>query len=149
MPAAFELFLPCRQDVVSLQTHGRSLFLKAPTRHPVCSAKKRRESNIETIKIVFKYFHSNCSNCFSTGMRCLSRAQFHAALYLNDQRHPVPAAVSQRQTKMVSVYHELIPHSFKTANTLRIRQNMQLFLFTKSADGAVLWRSIQQESAFY
>lgn len=79
----------------------------------------------------------------------LSKAQFHAALYLNDQCHPVPAAVSQRQTKMVSVYHELILHSFKTANTLWIRQNMQLFFFTKNADCAVLQRSIQQESAFY
>lgn len=36
--AAFECVLPCRQDVVSSQTRGRSLFSKAPTMHPVCSA---------------------------------------------------------------------------------------------------------------
>lgn len=50
VPAAFDLFLPCRQDVVSLQTHGRSLFLKAPTMRPVCSAKKGENQTLKPLK---------------------------------------------------------------------------------------------------
>lgn len=45
--AAFEYFLPCHQDVVSSQTRGRSLFSKAPTMHPVCSAPKKKNENIK------------------------------------------------------------------------------------------------------
>lgn len=46
----FEYFLPCHQDVVSSQTRGRSLFSKAPTRHPVCSARKARNRKYTTLR---------------------------------------------------------------------------------------------------
>lgn len=59
------------------------------------------------------------------------------------------AAVSLVQTEMVSDHHEVILPSFKTENTSRIRPNTQLFFLTKSADCAVVWRSIQLKSAFY
>lgn len=35
---------PCRLDVVSWRTRGRSLFLKAPTVHPVCSMGTERKA---------------------------------------------------------------------------------------------------------
>lgn len=47
--AAFEYFLPCHQDVVSSQTRGRSLFSKAPTMHPVCSAPTKKNENIKVV----------------------------------------------------------------------------------------------------
>lgn len=47
--AAFEYFLPCHQDVVSSQTRGRSLFSKAPTMRPVCSAPKKKNENIKVV----------------------------------------------------------------------------------------------------
>lgn len=37
-----ESLLPCHLGEVSSQTHGRSLFLKAPTARPVCSMKTQR-----------------------------------------------------------------------------------------------------------
>lgn len=51
--AGLVLLLPCHLDEVSLQTHGRSLFLKAPTMHPVCSVEmEKRPKCLRECKIL-------------------------------------------------------------------------------------------------
>lgn len=58
--AGLVLLLPCHLDEVSLQTHGRSLFLKAPTMHPVCSVEtEKRPKCLRECKIL-----QNIGFCF-------------------------------------------------------------------------------------
>lgn len=58
-----ECFLLYHQDVASSQTHGRSLFSKAPTMRPVCSARKTKKSgkkstSMRSLQVVLQLFVS-------------------------------------------------------------------------------------------
>lgn len=80
--AGLVLLLPCHLDEVSLQTHGRSLFLKAPTMHPVCSVEtEKRPKCLRECKIllVFFFFLSSFSHKW---LQLQFNVSFNSSIYL-------------------------------------------------------------------
>lgn len=79
--AGLVLLLPCHLDEVSLQTHGRSLFLKAPTMHPVCSVEtEKRPKCLRECKILLVlFFFSSFSHKW---LQLQFNVSFNSSIYL-------------------------------------------------------------------
>lgn len=112
--AGLVLLLPCHLDEVSLQTHGRSLFLKAPTMHPVCSVEtEKRPKCLRECKIL-----QNIGFCFQPlfFFFCLlfHTSDFSCSLMYR-LIHPF---ISKRHSEMVSVHCKLALHTFQTQQIL-------------------------------
>lgn len=79
--AGLVLLLPCHLDEVSLQTHGRSLFLKAPTMHPVCSVEtEKRPKCLRECKILLVFFF--LSSFSHKWLQLQFNVSFNSSIYL-------------------------------------------------------------------